>query len=154
MKKLLILLLAGLMLVGCGPKDSTKRMTQDELNTAYAENIEGFSEIRFIRASDEDMKNVIGIDPADLDAYIVDMPMMIVQSTELMILLPKDGKMDTVKAAVAEYMSSLETQWSTYLPDQYELVVNRVEKEVDGYYIVVIAEDAETLADKLVELIK
>ena len=38
-------------------------------------------------------------------------------------------------------MEKLEQQWQTYLPDQYELVKNRLEKEYGEYLIYIISTD-------------
>ena len=40
-------------------------------------------------------------------------------------------------------MDNLEEQWSTYLPDQYELVENRLEEEYGEYLIYIISNDNE-----------
>ena len=36
-------------------------------------------------------------------------------------------------------MTNLEEQWSTYLPDQYELVKNRLEEKYGDYLIYIIS---------------
>ena len=75
-----------------------------------------------------------GIDKADLEDYIAKMPGMMVHATEFFIAKVKDGKMDTVKAALESRQAALDTQWSTYLPDQYELVKN-YKLTTNGSYI-------------------
>lgn len=67
---------------------------------------------------------VYGISSSDLEAYICKMPMMATHATEFFIAKVKDGKMDTVKAAVEKRQDDLEQQWSQYLPEQLELVKN------------------------------
>lgn len=73
---------------------------------------------------DATLTALYGIDPADLDSYLCKMPMVNVQATEFFIAKVKDGKMDTVKAAVEKRQDDLEAQWSQYLPEQLELVQN------------------------------
>ena len=40
-------------------------------------------------------------------------------------------------------MTNVENQWATYLPDQYELVKNRLEEEYGDYLIYIISIDIE-----------
>ena len=89
-----------------------------------------------------------GIDPADLEAYISKTPMMNVNATEFFIAKVKDGKMDTVKAAIQARQASLENQWSTYLPDQYEMVKN-YKLTVNGSYIFFAIGEYAEQAEKL-----
>ena len=92
------------------------------------------SEMAFIEITDDDLANFYGIDAADLDGYLARVPMMNVSATEFFIAKVKDGKMDTVKAALESRQANLDTQWSTYLPDQHELVKN-YKLAVSGNYI-------------------
>ena len=89
-----------------------------------------------------------GIDPADLEAYISKTPMMNVQATEFFIAKVKDGKMDTVKAALESRQASLDAQWATYLPDQHDLVKNYKLTTNGSYIFFAISEYAEQ-AEKL-----
>ena len=89
-----------------------------------------------------------GIDPADLEAYISKTPMMNTNATEFFIAKVKDGKMDAVKAAIQARQASLENQWSTYLPDQYEMVKNYKLTTNGNYIFFAISEYAEQ-AEKL-----
>ena len=92
------------------------------------------SEMAFIEITDDDLATFYGIDAADLDGYLARVPMMNVSATEFFIAKVKDGKMDAVKAALESRQANLDTQWSTYLPDQHELVKN-YKLTVSGNYI-------------------
>ena len=48
------------------------------------------------------------------------------------------------------YMKKLEDQWSNYLPDQFELVEDRLVEEYNGYLIYIVSSDNE----KALEVIK
>ena len=83
------------------------------------------------------------VDASLLDAYIAKMPMMNVKANLYAILKPVEGKAEEVKAQMDAYLASYEEQWARYLPDQYELVQNRVMEEINGYLVYVISEDNE-----------
>ena len=83
---------------------------------------------------------VYGISSSDLESYICKMPMMATHATEFFIAKVKDGKMDTVKAAVEKHQDDLEAQWSQYLPEQLELVKN-YKLVTNGNYILFAISD-------------
>lgn len=91
----------------------------------------------------ENVKDTLNIDPASLDEFLMETPMMIVQSNTYIIAKPASGKEQEVKDAINAYMKKLEDQWKTYLPDQYELVKNRKEEKLGDYLIYIISDDNE-----------
>lgn len=74
--------------------------------------------------NDDFLSELYGIDPADLVDYVAQIPMMNVTATEFFLAQVKDGKMDTVKAALQSRQATLEAEWQQYLPEQLELVKN------------------------------
>lgn len=84
-----------------------------------------------------------------LEEYQIKLPIMNVQANSYYILKPKKGNKDTVKAKMDAYFKKLEDQWSTYLPEQYALVQNRMEKEYGGYLIYIISNDNTTVFEKI-----
>ena len=106
------------------------------------------SEMAFIEVTDDDLANIYDIDAADLDGYLARVPMMNVSATEFFMAKVKDGKMDTVKAALEARQANLVTTWSSYLPDQYDLVKN-YKLVTNGSYVFFavskFADQAETL---------
>lgn len=96
----------------------------------------------FLMEADDDLlEQQFNINKDDLEEYLIKVPVMITNSNSYMILKPKDGKADAVKQAMNAYMTKLEEQWKTYLPDQYELVQNRLEEEYGDYLIYIISSD-------------
>ena len=144
MKKILALFLSAALLLAllcaCGPAANENSDVTIDLNAlwnkiaALSDGEGSLSEMAFIEATDDDLTNLYGIDAADLDGYLVRVPMMNVNATEFFVAKVKDGKMDTVKAALESRQANLDTQWSTYLPDQYELVKN-YKLTTNGSYI-------------------
>ena len=84
-----------------------------------------------------------------LEEYQIKLPIMNVHANSYYILKPKKGNMDTVKTKMNAYFKKLEEQWSTYLPAQYELVQNRMEKEYGGYLIYIISNDNNAVFEKI-----
>ena len=89
-----------------------------------------------------DLEALTGINPNDLEEFLVKNS-VITQANSYFILKPKKDKYDVVKKALDDYMTNVEKQWATYLPDQYELVKNRLEEEYGDYLIYIISIDNE-----------
>lgn len=87
-----------------------------------------------------------GIDSADLEEFVLQVPLMNVSATEFFIARVKEGSMDTVKAGAERRQQDLEAQWSTYLPEQLELVQNYKLCTNGNYLLFVVSYDAETVA--------
>lgn len=96
----------------------------------------------------ENIEDLLGIKTSDLDSFLVKNSTMI-QANSYYILKPKKSSKENVKKAMDKYMEKLEQQWQTYLPDQYELVKNRLEKEYGEYLIYVISTDNDLVFKKI-----
>ena len=96
------------------------------------------------------MEDTIGVKPEDVEEFIMGQPMMNVKADTYIIVKPAQGKKDTVKNAISNYFSQKEQDWSTYLPDQYEVIKNRMEKELGDYLVYI----ASTNNDKLYEIVE
>lgn len=99
----------------------------------------------FMDVDDDLLSALYGIDAADLDSYAGKIPMMNVQATEFFIAKVKSGKMDAVKAGIAQRQSDLDEQWSSYLPEQLELVQNYKLAESGDYVMFAITEYADDM---------
>lgn len=93
---------------------------------------------------EEALEMTFGINPELVEEYTAKVPMMIVNSNMYLIIKPKEGKENEVKEAINTYMKNLEDQWSTYLPDQYELVKNRKEEKIGNYLVYIVSNDNES----------
>lgn len=85
----------------------------------------------------------------DVEEYVMSVPMMMTSSSSYIIIKPVEGSEETVKNLMEEYMESLETTWEMYLPDQYELVKNRLVEEYGDYLIYIISTDNELVINKI-----
>ncbi len=145
MKKLLAILLACLTLVGCSSSDGTLDLTTIQTNITDAVDAEGNSLVGNVMIGGVNEVSFYGIEPSSVEEALLFTPMMNIKATTIIIMKAVEGKEEEVSNALKDYMVSYEEQWSTYLPDQYELVKNRIEEEFLGYEIVIIAADNEEI---------
>ena len=103
-----------------------------------------------VTASDEEVEKLFNIKLDDLEEHLIAYPSFIVNANGYFIVKPVSGKKETVKKVIDEYMEKQESQWSSYLQDQYQMVKNRKEVELGNYLIYIISEDN----DKVLDVIK
>lgn len=167
-KKLIALMMTlaiGASLVACGPKDNVSETPETEV-VAPEENVDGetpeVSELESVVTTltegielpaqapmnAEMFAEAYGIDTSLLKDYYVGMPMMNVHATEIALFELNDEKdAETVMEGIEKRQKGLEEQWSSYLPDQLELVQNYKTVQKDNMILFVISEEA----DKIVE---
>ncbi len=102
----------------------------------------------FADVDDSLLEPFYAIAAEDMVEYVGKMPLMNVKATEVFIAKAASGKLDTVKAGCEFRHETLDSIWSHYLPDQYELVENYKLITKGDYVLFVVAEKA----DKLVEI--
>lgn len=90
------------------------------------------------------------IDSSKIKDIIGKSPIVNTKAFMYVIIKAENEDLQEVKMALESYGSEYEKVWSTYLPDQYELVKNRKIGIKGNYVYMVISEDS----DKIVELIK
>lgn len=170
MKKIAIVLLAMMLLAGCTKKEptptptatpemtpeSTPEVSKDPTTSSalsqVLETIMNDTQYEFPSSMNVDsatLEQLYGVKSDVLNDYAIMLPMMNVHATEIILMEAIDGKLEEVKAAVDQRIKDLEQTWSTYLPDQFELVKNRVMIESGNIYGVVIAEKADKIAEDI-----
>ncbi len=122
-----------------------------DLNTASQtlSNSSPFNELSTIDITIDVLSSVYGINTQNVENVIGKMPMMNVQASMYLLIQAKDGTAETVKSELDQYATKYEEQWSTYLPEQYELVKNRKTGIVGNVVYMIIAENAETLEQEI-----
>jgi len=103
-----------------------------------------------MEVNEADVEVLTGINPENLDEFLIKNSVM-TQASSYYILKPKEGKKEVVKEDMDKYMDNLEENWKTYLPDQYELVKNRLEEEYGDYLIYIISSDNELVYKSIKE---
>lgn len=95
---------------------------------------------------DMELNDLYGIDVSSVgvESYYVAMPMMMTSASEIAIFEVSDAAaMDAVKAGIQTRLAQLETTWSMYLPDQYELVKNHIIRENGNYIIFAVCSNTD-----------
>lgn len=150
MKKILVLIIvvATVFVAGCG-KDK-----KNELNVKYTKvDSEIKEEINKIDINMEDisvdrLKTEYGIKLDLVENYISG-----INEPDLYIAIkPKEGKEEIVKKALKIYFENLEVRLSNYDNDgkvieteELKRVKNRVEEEINGYYVYIVSSNNEEI---------
>ncbi len=104
-----------------------------------------------MEVSGDELETMIGVSKDDVSEFLVKVPMMMTQSSSVIIVKPIEGKEEVVKNELEVYMTKLEEQWETYLPDQYELVKNRKVEFVGEYLVYIISSNNDLVFDAIKE---
>jgi len=139
MRRLLSLLLTALLLAapaGCEKKPSSidldgvkDRIEEEEL----------FGPLIYPQGDELTLRT--GIEADAVSRGIAALPVLLVHANACLVLLPANGREETLKEQVASFLGQYEASWANYLPAQEALVKNRLETEIstkEGAYIVVI----------------
>ncbi|MGI6028200.1 MAG: DUF4358 domain-containing protein [Candidatus Heteroscillospira sp.] len=101
----------------------------------------------FMSGTADDLLALYGIDSSNVEEFSLNMPMMMVHATEIFIAKASSDNMETVKNGIALRKQNLLDQWSTYLPEQYELVENAKTVTSGDYILFVVAPSADTIVN-------
>lgn len=113
------------------------------------DNSSPFNELTTMDITTDLLGSQFGINTENVENVVGKMPMMNVQASMYILIQAKDGTVETVKSELEKYAEQYEQQWSTYLPEQYELVQNRKVGTVGNVVYMIIAENAETLEQEI-----
>lgn len=125
-------------------KDESKVININEVSNQITE-VSSFREMATMDVTMDLIDTYFGINRENVVNAVGKIPSMNVHSSMYIIIEAKDGKAEDVKAELNTYAENYEQMWSTYLPDQYELVKNRRLGSTGNYVYLIIAENAEEL---------
>lgn len=168
MKRLLpLLLVLALSLTACAKKQGGKpdaAKTPEEYAAAYSDAIQAArdSEMNeyfpvitnangFTDEMEEEMTfTVLGFAEEDVDAYGVSLSLMNVNAYAIVAAKPAEGKEETVKTVLENYIKSQKAAFENYLEDQHEIAAStKLETLDDGTLLLVMAEGQDTLFDAI-----
>ena len=144
MKKIMFIVMAvALMLTGCGAKETqVADVPVNDIVKAIKEKAamaEPVDEVNF--KENTDIATMLNISPDDLAEGVYVKAMINIKADELIVLkAADDSKIETLKKALEDEGAAQEQNWSTYLPEQYELVKNRLIKQEGPYLILFVGE--------------
>jgi len=99
--------------------------------------------------TDDNLESMIGLNPQLLDEYVVYIPMAMVNTNLYMVLKPKEDNNEEVKKQVEIYLSNLEASFETYLPDQYDIIKNRLVTTYKDYLIYIASVDNDRVLEEI-----
>lgn len=167
MKRTLALLLGlCLLLSACGGQPSDQpaaaQKTPEELAEAYTQAINGARDDEMndyfpvmTNAGENDPKAdmtfaVLGFAPEDTQAYGISLSLMNVSAYAIVAVKPAEGKEETVKTGLENYMDTQKASFEHYLEDQYEIASNaKLETLKDGTVLLVMCDGQGTVFDSI-----
>ncbi len=158
MKKLLSSIIAAVLLLSvltaCS-SNTAAELTGEELAAIINENGGEMTEYNPAAALDGDSADISDFmqwqewDASSFKSGALSVSLMNVQAYAIAVVKPAEGKKDTVLKYLSDYQEQIENNFDQYLADQYEIAKNAVAKEVNGYIVFVMAENADTIAENI-----
>jgi len=164
MKRFFTLALAALMvtasLTACSPKEEQpSQLTAEERTELYKTAIEGSGsplvEYNAPVTSDEDglaelLFSMLTVTAEDMSAYAISLSPMNTQAYCIALIMPAEGKEETVANGLNGFVELQQTNFERYLPDQYDIAkAATVETLEDGTVMLVMSEDHDTVAENI-----
>ena len=143
---LMLTIIGGALLAACSndePKVVEPTLTANEMVDEMLAKVE---QPMMMELTDEQVQEIYNIDPEKLADYAIRIPMMNVKSNEIAILKVKDvADVPAVEEAVKKRAETVQQQFETYLPDQYENAKNYKVVTKGNYVLFVISDQADEL---------
>lgn len=151
---LLILVIAGIFIfvILSRNKNESKNIpvniSLEELNKKIEES--GEYDLSKMQNIDKDYAmSTFLIDESKIQDIIGKSPIINTKSSMYVVIKTDENNLQEVKMSMESYAVEYENQWSTYLPDQYELVKNR-EIGIKGNYVyMIISEKPEEIVNMI-----
>lgn len=145
------------------PSASPSAKTPEELADAYTQAIEAARDDEMNEyfpvvtnttqtdATDQEMTfTVLGFAPEDVSAYGVSLSLMNVNAYAIVAAMPAEGKEETVKTGLENYIESQKSSFEFYLEDQFDIAAQaKLETLDDGTLLLVMCEGQDTVFDAI-----
>lgn len=142
MKKIALLLLVFLFLVGCGKTD--KQLDMVEAKVAVEKRLSGM-----VTISDSTLTDAYGLDLNNMENWTFKQN----EEGDLYAII-KTSKKTVVKNAMKEYFAKVRDFNESYSPKRLEILENRLEKELGDYLIYIVAEDSNSIYNDILDTMK
>ena len=149
MKKLLLILVVSIMLVGCGKTINFDLKTvESNLSNFTINNEKEFKDC--INWDKDTLEMKYEIDTTNMEEILVMMPSLVNSANMYMVVKAKSGKVNEVKKELDKIMKSYENAWGMgYAPEEADKVNNRLEKTEGNYLIYIISSDNENVLKEI-----
>lgn len=165
MKRILALLFTGIfslaLLAGCSGGSSsntaskTPATTQDYVDAITSsrsdEENEAYNIITNETGDDDQMLlSFFGVAKEDMTNYAISMSMINIKSYGIAIVMPGEGKAQTILDAANAFVEMQQNAQENYLPDQYAIAKAAIVKQLDsGEVVLVMCEDSSTVLSNI-----
>lgn len=168
MKKTISLILGAVLclslLAACGTPaaqltPTPAPLTGEELAAHYKEAITAArsdeeNEYNTIATTDEDMGSlaweILGLTPDQFDAYAVSISLMNIKAYCIGLFKPVEGQEEAVTTALQAYVDQIESNFTSYLPDQLTIAQNAILKTLDdGTVLLVMCDGQDAVAEAI-----
>ena len=143
---LMLTIIGGVLLAACSNDEPAVVEPTLTANEMVDEMLAKIEQPMMMELTGEQVQEVYNIDPEKLADYAIRIPMMNVKSNEIAILKVKDtADVQAVEEAVKQRAATVQQQFETYLPDQYENAKNYKLVTKGNYVLFVISDQADEL---------
>ena len=143
---LMLTIIGGVLLAACSNDESKVVEPTLTANEMVDEMLGKVEQPMMMEVTGEQVQEIYNIDPEKLEDYAIRIPMMNVKSNEIAILKVKDeADVPAVEEAVKQRAATVQQQFETYLPDQYENAKNYKLVTKGNYVLFVISDQADEL---------
>mgnify|MGYP003423233135 FL=1 len=143
---LMLTIIGGVLLAACSNDEPAVVEPTLTANEMVDEMLAKVEQPMMMELTGEQVQEVYNIDPEKLEDYAIRIPMMNVKSNEIAILKVKDtADVPAVEEAVKQRAATVQQQFETYLPDQYENAKNYKLVTKGNYVLFVISDQADEL---------
>ena len=143
---LMLTIIGGVLLAACSNDEPAVVEPTLTANEMVDEMLAKIEQPMMMELTGEQVQEVYNIDPEKLADYAIRIPMMNVKSNEIAILKVKDvADVPAVEEAVKQRAQTVQQQFETYLPDQYENAKNYKVVTKGNYVLFVISDQADEL---------
>jgi hypothetical protein len=153
--RLLIFLLLPLLLTACGPTTPAKKALKVDVEDLLGQMAENVKWEDMMSMNSKHLKNLYGIEEADVTSFAGAMKTDGITADEVLILEAKDT--ETAEALVKKLQARLKAKSNEakdYLPAQYRVIEEAEIVQKERYAILLVSPDVEELLEFWVEAVK
>ena len=143
---LMLTIIGGVLLAACSNDEPAVVEPTLTANEMVDEMLAKVEQPMMMELTGEQVQEVYNIDPEKLADYAIRIPMMNVKTNEIAILKVKDAAdVSAMEEALKQRAQTVQQQFETYLPDQYENAKNYKLVTKGNYVLFVISDQADEL---------
>lgn len=154
LKKILVVVLTSLCLIGCGSKgeaESKNYIINSQVWTDLSEvDFDGETPFKQENLVDNSDLSNYGIKLSDFDYIEVSMSQSALDPSMIVLMKPAKDKEQDCKAQIENFIVSRSSAYRDYNPEASNMIDNYLSEEAEGYYVYIVSNDN----NKLLEIIK